>query len=217
MKPYLRVANVFEDRIDSSDVMAMHFSDLEFHQYELKPGDILLNEGQSPHLLGRPAMYRGDPPAVAFTNSLLRFQAKEGILPSWALLVFRRHMHTRRFMAESQITTNIAHLSAGRFKMVEFPIPPLEEQRQIVASMEAQLTTAASQRSSAERTSARAAHLRSSILAAAFSGRLVSQDPDDEPASILLQRIAAERASSNGHKVTRARKPGATPTKAQHE
>lgn len=203
MQPYLRVANVFEDRIDTSDVMAMHFSEPEFRQYELKPGDILLNEGQSPHLLGRPAMYRGDPPCVAFTNSLLRFQARNDILPEWALLVFRRHLHARRFMAESQITTNIAHLSAGRFKMVEFPVPPMEEQRQIVASVDERLSTVALERLSAERSVVRAGHLRSSILSAAFAGKLVPQDPSDEPASILLKRLTAERASSNGHMSSR--------------
>ena len=51
MRPYLRVANVFEDRIDTSDVMQMHFSDEEFERYRLAPGDILLNEGQSPEFL----------------------------------------------------------------------------------------------------------------------------------------------------------------------
>jgi type I restriction enzyme S subunit len=90
MRPYLRVANVFEDRIDTTDVMSMHFDDDEFSFYALQPGDILLNEGQSPDLLGRPAMYRGDPPGLAFTKSLLRFRAGPSVLPAWALLVFRR-------------------------------------------------------------------------------------------------------------------------------
>ncbi len=56
-----------------------------------------------------------------------------------------------------------------------------------------------------DRALARGAGLRSSILAAAFSGKLVPQDTKDEPASVLLERIAAERASSNGRKPTKAR------------
>jgi len=47
--------------------------------------------------------------------------------------------------------------------------------------------------------------LRSSILDAAFSGELVPQDPKDEPASVLLERIVAERASSNGRKPAKVR------------
>lgn len=117
MRPYLRVANVFEDRIDTADVMAMHWPGETFEQFRLRPGDVLLNEGQSPELLGRPAIYRGDPPDVAFTNSLLRFQPDDDVLPEFALLVFRRHMHTGRFMRESRITTNIGHLSATRLKV----------------------------------------------------------------------------------------------------
>jgi type I restriction enzyme S subunit len=206
MKPYLRVANVFEDRIDTTDVMTMQFSEAEFRQYRLEPDDILLNEGQSPHLLGRPAMYRGDPPEVAFTNSLLRFRAGEGVLPAWALLVFRRHLHARRFMAESQITTNIAHLSAGRFKRVEFPIPPVEDQSDLIAWIDDQLSVIEIQRAAVARGLARARQLRSAILAAAFSGRLVPQDPKEEPASVLLDRMAATRTFVTGHKPTRSRK-----------
>jgi type I restriction enzyme S subunit len=139
MRPYLRVANVFEDRIDSSDVMSMNFSPEEFDRYRLHPGDVLLNEGQSPQFLGRPALYQGEPENVAFTNSLIRFKAAEGILPEWALIVFRHHMHSGRFAQESRITTNIAHLSASRFKGVEFPVPPLNEQRRISAELDVQM------------------------------------------------------------------------------
>jgi restriction endonuclease S subunit len=140
MRPYLRVANVFEDRIDTTDVMQMTFSDDEFERYRLQPGDVLLNEGQSPHLLGRPAIYRGQPPDVAFTNSLIRFRAGPGVTPEWALVVFRHYMRSRRFMHESRITTNIAHLSATRFSAIEFPVPPFTEQRRIVAAIEEQLS-----------------------------------------------------------------------------
>ena len=175
MRPYLRVANVFEDRIDISDVMSMHFDDDEFARYLVRPGDILLNEGQSPHLLGRPAIYRGNPPNVAFTNSLLRFRAGPLVLPAWALLVFRRHMHAKRFMRESRITTNIAHLSASRFKSVEFPIPPIREQKSIVAATEESLAETARIAESVEIQLSRANRMRSAILASAFAGHLISQ------------------------------------------
>jgi type I restriction enzyme S subunit len=198
MRRYLRVANVFEDRIDTSDVMSMHFDDDEFARFRLRPGDILLNEGQSPHLLGRPAMYRGDPADVAFTNSLLRFRCGPDVLPEWALLVFRRHLHAKRFMRESQITTNIAHLSAGRFKIVEFPVPPTDEQRRIVAEVDERLAAIAQLRGTIAQQRSRTAALRLSILAAAFSGELAPRDPDDEPAPALLDRIVAQRAASNG-------------------
>ncbi|MEU1840233.1 restriction endonuclease subunit S [Micromonospora chersina] len=139
MRPYLRVANVFEDRIDTSNLKEMDFSGV-FERYKLEPGDVLLNEGQSPEFLGRPAIYRGTPENIAFTNTLLRFRASPDVLPEWALTVFRRHMHSRRFVREARITTNIAHLSASRLKSVEFPVPPIREQRRIVEVLEDHLS-----------------------------------------------------------------------------
>ncbi|MER7129063.1 restriction endonuclease subunit S [Streptosporangium saharense] len=195
MRPYLRVANVFEDRIDVSDLMEMDFPPDTFNRFRLLEGDILLNEGQSPEYLGRPAMYRGDPPVVAFTNSLLRFQSGPDVLPEWALLVFRRHMHARRFIKEVRITTNIAHLSASRLKTVEFPIPPIQEQREIVATVHEQLDRIAQMSAATNLGTTRSDHLRQALLLEAFTGRLVPNGPEDEPASVLLERIKTERAT----------------------
>ena len=203
LRPYLRVANVFEDRIDGSDVMSMDITDAEWERYRLHPGDVLLNEGQSPHLLGRPAVYRGDPPDVAFTNSLIRFRPRDGVDPEWALLVFRAHMHSGRFQRESKITTNIAHLAAGRFKTVEFPVPPLDEQSERVAEARAGLEQCARIRAAIPREVRGGSSLRRAVLEAAFEGRLVPQDADAEPASVLLERIRAEREAQGATKRTR--------------
>ncbi|WFB08193.1 restriction endonuclease subunit S [Streptomyces sp. LX-29] len=210
MHPYLRVANVFEDRIDTTDVMEMDFTGV-FERYKLEPGDVLLNEGQSPHLVGRPALYRGQPANVAFTNSLLRFRARPDVLPEWALMVFRRHLHARRFMREVRITTNIAHLSSKRLKAVEFPIPPLEEQKRLVQRCEELLTDADALERGLEQGLCRAQSLRKALLSRAFTGALVPQDATDEPASALLDRIRAERASSGKPtRAIRARRPRKT-------
>lgn len=174
MRPYLRVANVFEDRIDSSDVMEMDFSGC-FEEFRLLAGDVLLNEGQSPHLLGRPAIYRGVPEEVAFTNSLIRFRPGPSVLSEWALLVFRHHMHSRRFMRESRITTNIAHLSLKRLLTVEFPVPPLEEQRQIVERLRQDLDEIERLSNDVRRRLAQASLLRRSLLASAFTGQLAKE------------------------------------------
>lgn len=186
MKPYLRVANVFEDRIDTSDVMEMHWPGETFERFKLHAGDILLNEGQTPDLLGRPALYRGDPAEIAFTNSLLRFKAGEDILPEFALLVFRRHMRAGRFKRESRITTNIAHLSANRFKRTEFPVPSRDDQLLIVKKAEGMLDAVGRLRAQLDAAKSRRINLRRSLLSAAFSGRLTSAAPSLSQAEEMI-------------------------------
>ncbi len=193
MRPYLRVANVFEDRIDTSDILSMNFTPEEFKTYSLKYGDILLNEGQSLELLGRPAIYRDEVPGACFQNTLIRFRSHSGILPEYALIVFRAYMHAGKFQKIGKHTTNIAHLGAGRFATLEFPLPPLAEQEQIVAEVEAKLSNIMQMEETIEANLKRAEHERQSILREAFAGRLVPQNPEDEPASVLLERIREER------------------------
>ncbi|MFD5418808.1 restriction endonuclease subunit S [Streptomyces sp. NPDC127069] len=182
MRSYLRVANVFEDRIDATDLKEMDFSGV-FDKYRLEPGDVLLNEGQSPHLVGRPAIYRGVPADVAFTNSLIRFRANTGVLQEWALLVFRRHMHFGRFMREVRITTNIAHLSATRLKTVEFPIPPTAEQRRIVDAMKVHLARLDAIEAKLSAALGRLDRLELAVMSAAATGLL---DPDGQRTSSAI-------------------------------
>lgn len=191
MRPYLRVQNVFEARLDLSDVMEMDFPPEDVERYQLHPGDILLNEGQSPEYLGRPAMYKGELPGACFTNTLIRFQAGPSVLPEFALMVFRHHMHSGRYIQEGKITTNLAHLGAGRFADVEFPLPSLGEQREIVRKAEALFSVADRIEARYTAMRAHAQRLAPQVLAKAFRGELVEQDPQDEPASVLLQRLVA--------------------------
>lgn len=216
MRPYLRVANVFENRIDTSDVMEMNFTPDEFETYRLKPKDILLNEGQSMELVGRPAMYRGEVPGACFTNTLVRFQACPAVLPDFALLVFLAYLKNGRFQRIATITVNIAHLGAGRFAELEFPLPPLAEQAEIVAEVDRRLSVADAAEMQVEHALQRAARLRQSILKRAFEGKLVEQDPTDEPAAALVERIKMSRcaASVAARAVVRNKNNcSATPTK----
>ncbi len=196
MRPYLRVANVFEERIDTSDLMAMNFTPEEFERFRLRHGDILLNEGQSKELVGRPAMYRDELPDGCFTNSLVRFRSREKVLPAFALIVFLHFMKSGDFQRIARITTNIAHLGAGRFAEMAFPVPPIAEQQLIVDAVARQDSVWRTVKSELGLRLRQSSALRQSILKAAFSGQLVPQDPRDEPASALLARLAAQPADA---------------------
>jgi type I restriction enzyme, S subunit len=132
-RPYLRVANVMDGYIDTTDVKAMPFTDSEFERFKLQPGDILLNEGQSLDLVGRPAIYKGEPSNCCFQNSLIRFRAHATTDSGFALQLFKHLMLSGRFAAIAAQTTSIAHLGVNRFASLRAPFPTLPEQQRIAA------------------------------------------------------------------------------------
>ena len=150
----------------------MDFPRDDYEKYVLESGDLLLNEGQSPEFLGRPAIYRGELAGACFTNTLMRFRAVEGVIVEFALIVSRHSMHAGRFVDEGTITTNIAHLSLGRLANVEFPLPPRDEQSRIVDEVGRQLSIVAGAEAQVDTNLRRADRLRQSILKQAFSGQL---------------------------------------------
>lgn len=128
--PYVRVANVYENRISTKDVLSMDFNTSDFKKYRLEEGDILLNEGQSTELVGRPAMWRNEIPDCCFQNTLVRFKAKKGVVePYYALFLFLHYLWYGRFASLSSKTSSVAHLGAARFAEMPFPLPDLASQK----------------------------------------------------------------------------------------
>jgi type I restriction enzyme S subunit len=133
-KPYLRVANVFDGYIDTTDVKEMDFSDQEFQDYHLQLGDVLLNEGQSRELVGRSSIFRGEVPNCCFQNTLIRFRPHK-VSSEFAQHYFQYCFYTGRFAAVAKQTTTIAHLGVRRFAEMPFPIPDEKTQKEISATI----------------------------------------------------------------------------------
>jgi type I restriction enzyme S subunit len=127
---------VFDGFIDESDVLSMHFSDSEFEKYRLLPGDVLLNEGQSRHLVGRSAIVdklNGD---YAFQNTLIRFRARE-VEPEYAHAFFQYCLYSGKFAKIASQTTSIAHLGASKFAKLLVPVLPVDKRQEIIGALEA--------------------------------------------------------------------------------
>jgi type I restriction enzyme S subunit len=152
--------------------------------------------GRALELVGRPAIYRGEVPDCCFQNTLVRFKASQDVIPEYALYVFRAWWRAGHFRKVARWTTTMAHLGAERFAAMPFPVRPRTSRQAMVDRLDALPSSIAHLGGEINRASARAARLRQAILKRAFEGKLVPQDPNDEPASVLLERIRAARAHS---------------------
>lgn len=202
MRSYLRVANVREAAIDFDDLHEMNFTPEEMPRYRLAPGDILLNEGQSPELVGRPAMYRGEIPELYFQKTLLRFRAGPTVDAEYALLVFRNYLHRGVFRAQARASTNIAHLTQRRFIEMPFPLPPMDVQRDVAGAVSAALEQVDAQATTIDRSIRGLMEVRRGMLRAAVNGQLVAQDERDSPVE-LSARDAPEPATRRTRPRTR--------------
>jgi type I restriction enzyme S subunit len=195
MRPYMRAANVTWGGINTEDVKEMDFTPREFQVFALRRGDILLSEASgSPDEVGKPAIWNEQIPDCCFQNTLVRIRADQCLVP-FLYLHFLSDAVSGAFSRSSK-GVGIHHLSAGTMEFWPMRIPPLAEQRRIVAHVEDSLTIVRAVQQAVETNRLRCARLRQSLLAIAFQGRLVDQDPSDETASVLLDRIRAERAKS---------------------
>ena len=191
---YIRAANITEAGIDFSDVLEMDFSEQERNTFELQVGDVLLTEasGSAEHV-GRPAIWPNAEGLYCFQNTVLRFQP-QGVGSEFAFYSFLAMQKLGVFRRLSG-GVGINHLSAGKFSRLQVALPSPDEQVEIVKALAVHFAAIEEQGEAIERSLKQSAAQRQNILHAAFSGQLVPQDPNDEPASVLLERIRAERAA----------------------
>ena len=117
--------------------------------------------------------------------------------------LWSRYDETRRGSSGN----NQPALNKSIVESIPFPLPPLDEAEVIVASMVAAFEQASVQDGAIQYALKQSTAQRKNILKAAFSGQLVPQDPNDEPASVLLARIRAERAGLALVKTVKKRVP----------
>ena len=191
--PVLRMGNIQHGRLDFSDLKYLPAEHPDVAKLVLEPGDLLFNRTNSAELVGKSAVFTGGE-RMTFASYLIRVRLNERCDPHWAALVIngppgRNYIASVRTQQVGQANVNGSKLAA-----MPIPLPPLEEQRRIVAEIEERLGAIDALRAAIERAQRRSAALRRAVLERAFRGELVPQDPSDEPASILLERIAAARA-----------------------
>jgi type I restriction enzyme S subunit len=163
---------------------------------------------------------------IVHPDKLIRARPLDGVAAP-AVLALAANVGASRAYIEKRIRTTAgqAGVSGSDIKGLPVPLAPTTEQDVILEAVEDQLSVIDHLEADIDAKLTNAQALRQSILRHAFSGKLVPQDPNDEPASELLKRIAAEREQRareaaaakklNGHKPTRASKPGRKPARAK--
>ncbi len=195
-KPYLRNRDVQWGHISIKQLPTMDFGDKDSARFRLYPGDVLICEGGE---IGRAAIWKGELLECYYQKALHRVRCSS-VLDAHYLRYLLEHYALTHAFERYQSGSTIAHLPQEDLRQLPIPLPPIDEQRATVAKIEELLSIGDQASVDIERLGAKSQTLRSSILAAAFSGTLVPQDPSDEPASVLLERIAAEQESTKRRK-----------------
>lgn len=211
--PVLRIPNVIGGRLDLQD-MKFSTMDLGLEQNDpLSVGDVLvIRTNGSIGLVGRAAAVVSHlPTAHYFASYLLRLRSVEvSCVHRWILEVLTGSSGRRWIEDRAASSAGQHNISLSTLLTMPIPLPPLAEQNAALGELEGSRESADGQCAAIEISIKQSNAQRQNILRAAFAGHLVPQGPDDEPASVLLERIRAERAE-------RAKQPKLRRTKQEKE
>jgi len=207
-RPYLGNINVRWGKFDVTALKVMRFEGDELARYSLKSGDLVVCEGGEP---GRCAVWRGEDNKMYIQKALHRVRFTDSVRPDLVQLYFA-HIAQTGALNKFFTGTTIKHLTGTNLAEIPLPLCTLVEQTKLVQILDSKLSVLDAFEDQIQRQLIRSKALRQSILKRAFAGELVDQDPNDEPASELLERIKAEKveaelAAKRDRKTKPVRKP----------
>lgn len=216
--PYLRVANVLRGSLDLNDLHRFELTKEELNRLRLQSGDLLIVEGNGSRTeIGRCALWSGEVADCVHQNHIIRVRPLSGVVPTYANTFMNSPIGQLAIQYVASSTSGLYTLSVAKIRRLPIALPTTVEQEAIVETVEGQLSVIDHLEADLHAKVKSAQGLRQSILRHAFSGKLVPQDPKDEPASELLKRIAEEREQRsreaatakrlNGHKPRRSAPP----------
>jgi len=198
--PYLRVANVQRGYFDLAEMKLIEATEAEISELQLQNEDVLFTEGGDRDKLGRGWVWHNELQECIHQNHIFRGRLFSPEMSARFISLFSNTFGINYFLREGKQTTNLASINHTKLSGLPVPVPSSEEQGRIVEEIERCFSIADASERTIEQSLKQAERLRQSILKQAFEGKLVPQDPKDELADLLLERIKIERAQREAEK-----------------
>ena len=193
--PYLCAINVKWNDFDLSVVKTIRLEDNEKERYQVLKGDLLICEGGD---VGRSAIWDSDEP-IYYQNALHRVRFLGNIVANFYLYLiwcYKNH----NWIDDICNGVTIKHFTQDKINALYFPLPPVAEQQRIVAEIKRWFSLIDIIETGKDDLQTTIKQAKSKILDFAIHGKLVPQDPNDEPAIELLKRINPDfTPCDNGH------------------
>lgn len=210
--PVLRMGNLQDGKLDWTDLV--YTSDpKEIERYQLEAGDVLFNRTNSPELVGKTAIFRGERECI-YAGYLIRIRCRSALNPEF--LNYQLNSPKAKDYCKAVKSDGVSQSNINAKKLSAYPLhcPPVEEQTEIVRRVDQLFAHADRIEQQVQAAMERVQHLTQSILAKAFRGELTEQWRKDNPelisgensAAVLLEKIKTERKALKPAKAARTRK-----------
>ncbi len=196
----IRMGNLQQGEIDWTSLV--YSNDVDDNQkYRLKPGDVLFNRTNSPELVGKTAIYRGEYPAI-FAGYLIKLDYDHNRVIGEYLNYILNSPEARAYCNKVKSDgVNQSNINAKKIGAFSFRLPLIEEQQEIVSIIKTILDNDMNAKDNALQVIDHIDSMKKSILSRAFRGELGTNDPKDESAIELLKAILVEaNANKSEHK-----------------